>query len=503
MKGIRACFSIFLFACALLAWLPATASQSKRPRTDITVTTRSARARAHFETGLDKYQTLHVEDALENWRKATREDPHFALAHILLSQFAEDPTEQVSERDKALATKKFAGKEEQVVIDWLSATSKGQWVPAIQAMNSALHDYGAHKEVVWLAANWLVAQQQWARSLPLYERLNAMDPNFADAWNSAAYSYAHTRQFDKAFAAMQRYTELLPGEPNPHDSFAEISRMAGKFDDALAHYRAALKIDPSFIVSQEGLADTYALMGEESRARTEYATAIAKATNVQAVTWGLQSAATYVREGNDALADLAFEDVAMQARSRGFGNLEAQAYRTMAMYQRDGAKARQLLDKALAVLDEEQQVSKVLLDQERAVVLRSRIYRAIQDGDLPAATATLKQLEDLSGSSADASVTANFDSASGAVLLARGEYLDAIMHLESDERNPYSLRNLIVAYDGNGAHDQAELAAQRLAGFNEPTIEQALVVPAFRRNHGAAPVETKPAGGAISSARRM
>jgi tetratricopeptide (TPR) repeat protein len=99
--------------------------------------------------------------------------------------------------------------------------------------------------------------------------------------NRSAYGYARTQQYDKAFAAMKRYTELLPNEPNPEDSFAELSRSAGRLEDALVHYRAALKIDPAFIDSRVGLADTYAVMGDEPRARAEYATAIRKATKVQ------------------------------------------------------------------------------------------------------------------------------------------------------------------------------------------------------------------------------
>ena len=79
--------------------------------------------------------------------------------------------------------------------------------------------------------------------------------------------------------------------------------MAGRFEDALTHYRMSLKIDSSFHESQLGLGDTYALMGQQERARDEYVKAIVAASPVQKVTWALQSAATYVRDGNLAGAD--------------------------------------------------------------------------------------------------------------------------------------------------------------------------------------------------------
>jgi tetratricopeptide (TPR) repeat protein len=492
---------MLLVASALA--LPAAARTTPEPSKDLQITTKSAAARAHFEAGLAKYQTLHLQDAFSNWRKATQEDPNFALAHIYLSQFSQDPAEQVSERDKALASRKFASPEEQLVVDWLSATSKGQWIEAIQAMNEVQSHYPNHKQVLWLAATWLTAQQQWGRSIILFERVIQLDSSFPDAWNSVAYAYARTRQFDKAFSAMQRYTELLPDEPNPQDSFAEISRMAGKYDSALQHYRASLKLDPTFIESQVGLGDTYALMGEEPRARVEYGVALSKATQVQTVMWSLQSDATYVREGNLDAADTAFRSTAARAHELGFGNLEAQAYRIMAMYQKNSGNADQLLDKAAAILTNEHHVAKELLDQEMALVLRTRIYRAVQDGNLTLAAATLKQLEDLADDSSDAMVRSTYNGAAGCILLGRGKYQDAIAHLEEVERNqdPYALRNLMVAYEKNGEQDRAKLAAQDLAGFNEPTIEQALVVTEFRKSHAA--VDTKPAGQAASFFRRL
>jgi len=113
--------------------------------------------------------------------------------------------------------------------------------------------------------------------------------------NELAYCYARTRNFEKAFATMQRYITLLPNESNPQDTYAEILRMAGKFDEALVHYRASLKLDPAFVYSQLGIADTYALKGDEARARAEYALAILHASSkTEAATWSLQSAITYI-----------------------------------------------------------------------------------------------------------------------------------------------------------------------------------------------------------------
>ncbi|HWZ43086.1 MAG TPA: tetratricopeptide repeat protein [Candidatus Saccharimonadales bacterium] len=447
------------------------------------MTTKSAKARASFVDGLAKMETLHIDEGLQSWRNAAKQDPNFALAHIFLAYFAQDPTEQVRERDKALATRPLAGPEERLIVDWLANASKSKWIPAIQAMNEALVKYKQDRHLAWLAGWWLLlAQDQPGQAIPHFERAIKIDPTFADPWNEVAYCYARTGNFDQAFQHIKRYTELLPNEANPQDSFAEISRMAGRFEEALAHYRASLKIDPTFTVSQLGLGDTYALMGDQVRARAEYAIALQKATKVQAVQWSLQSAATYVREGDWSGADAAFQAAAQSANHEDFANLQAEAYRSMALYQKDPEKALDSLRRAETALHDTHKIPQLLIDQELSLVLRARTEQAIAGGNLERAAMVLQQIENLIGATPDAVVRASYNGAAGDLLVAQGKYADAIGHLEDDIRSPYSMRSLIVAYEKTGATDRAKELSARLLGFNEPLIEQAIIVPAFRKS---------------------
>lgn len=472
---------LFMFLlCMMLFCLPSAYADQKG---DMQISTKSPQARALFQEGLTKIEALHEQAGLADWRKAVQADPKFALAHILITFFTQDPAEQVAEREKALATRQFAGQEEQIIIDWLANASQSQWLPAIQSMNEALQHYPQDKHVAWLAGWWLILnQKQPAKAIPLFERAIRIDPKFADPWNEVAYCYAKTGEFDKAFDRMKKYTELLPNEANPQDSFAEISRLAGRYEEALLHYHLSLKIDPTFNESQLGLGDTYALMGEEAKARAEYAVAIQKGTKVQSALWGLQSAATYVREGNLSGADIAFQAVAQQAHANDFGNLEAEAYRSMALYQKDSSKAMDLLQKAEATLREKHQVPQGVLDEEMAAVLRTRTERALQDGNMELATASLKLLEGMAEANSDGVVQSHYNGASGAMLLAQAKYEDAISRLEEDEDNPFSMQRLVQAHQKTGDKQSAERIAQKLAKYNEPLIEQAVVVLPFRKS---------------------
>ncbi|HEY1528776.1 MAG TPA: tetratricopeptide repeat protein [Candidatus Angelobacter sp.] len=459
------------------------------------ISTKSPQAHVFFEKAMHKMEMLHTADGLDNFRSAVQADPQFALGHIFLTFFSQDPTEQVAEREKALATRASAGPEEKLIIDWLANASQAHWVPAIQAMNEALNSYPNDKHLHWLAGWWLqLNQNQSQRAVAMFERTIKIDPQFADAWNEAAYCYAKQGDFDKAFADIKRYTELVPNEANPQDSFAEISRMSGRFQDALTHYRMSLKIDPTFHESQLGLGDTYALMGDQARAREEYAKAIATGSPVQKVLWSLQLAATYVREGDLAAADKSFNAVAEQAHAHDFANLEAEAYRSMSLYQLEGDASLHLLTKAEAVLKEDHKVPQALLNEEQALVLRTRVERALADNHTGLAASSLKQLQTLADSNdADGIITAAFHGASGSAALAAGKYAEAVNNLEEDDANAISMRNLIAAYNKNGQAGNATRLAAKLAALNVPLIEQAIVVPEFRKQRAAMASKSNPA----------
>ena len=64
--------------------------------------------------------------------------------------------------------------------------------------------------------------------------------------------------------------------------------------------------------------------------------------------------------------------------------------------------------------------------------------------------------------------------------MAQQKYAEAVSHLEEDSYDPLSMKLLIIAYQHTGALDDAKAMKKRLSGWNNPTIEQALVVPDFR-----------------------
>jgi hypothetical protein len=65
--------------------------------------------------------------------------------------------------------------------------------------------------------------------------------------------------------------------------------------------------------------------------------------------------------------------------------------------------------------------------------------------------------------------------------MAQGKFAEAVGRLEDDDKNPFSIQRLIVAYQKTGANEKSSRMAERLQNLCEPTIEQAVVVPQFRK----------------------
>jgi tetratricopeptide (TPR) repeat protein len=471
---------LLFLATVLLLWSVRFAQASPQPDV-LPLSTKSAKAHRLMDKVWDlEADQVEQAKACVVLRKIVRIDPNFAIAHEILAQFSLDPAEQVSEQKRAFATKGHATPAEQNMVDWFQSAADHDWISAITNMNQLLKEYPHDRWVVLLGNYWLGLENQYDRAAEVYERSGILDSPGLD--NNAAYTYANMRQFDKALALMDRYVAALPRDANPQDSYAEILRMAGHYNQSIEHYRAALAINPKFYSSQFGIADTYMLKGEQERARREYEIGFRKFAipALHRVQWKNREAFTYIRDGDLEGANKAFRALADYAHANQMGQMEADTYRQMAIYQPDPQQALTFLNKAEVVIREGKNTMAIAVQQELAEIMRARVELAVKQGDSPAARAELSKLETLSDGSDDKVIEAAYHGAAGAALFAEHKYNEAISHLEEDTNNPLSLRLLAAAYSRTGDRASAKHTSEVLASVNDPTLEQALVVPSFR-----------------------
>jgi tetratricopeptide (TPR) repeat protein len=449
--------------------------------TSLPVTTSSTQARALYEKGMQDYENLYLERCNDDWRAAVKEDPNLAVAWAWIAFNSSNP-EEVSvahEKAKALAPKLTPG--EQLMVAWIVKVQEGDFIGGISAMNDMLEMYPKDKHLLYLAGNWLLLEDGDEQGLRIMQKALALDKNFPAALNDLAYMYARSRQFDKAFAAMDRYVSLLPKEPNPQDSYGELLRMAGNFEGSLQHYRAALKIDPDFVTSQVGLGDTYALMGNQEQARIEYDKAIRYAHNeADRLSYTMQKAMTWVRDGKYAEADKLFLEVAEAGHAKEQDLQEAQAYRHLAEYQIDDGIALKYLQSAEDALGHRSTMALSDKSEELSRILRNRTVRATHAGNPALADKTLQQLEAMASGSRNRAILSSYNGAAGTLLMDQKKFEEAITHLEEDQDNPFTMELLVQAYYQTNQSEKLAGAEAKLRSTNVPTMEQALVVPAAR-----------------------
>jgi tetratricopeptide (TPR) repeat protein len=444
------------------------------------LTTSSKSARQHFEKAMQNLEYVRRDDALSELRQATLSDPHFVQAWILISHLSPDPEEQRSTLLRAEESTGRVSPGERLLVTWLAGVQEDRFVPAIAAMNDLLARYPEDQRLAFLAGRWLIFQERYEQAVVVLERAVTLAPNYPAACNELAYAYAYSGDFEKAFAVMDRYVALQPDQPNPHDSYGELLQLAGKFDAALEQYRISIRIDPNF-GSELGVADTYALMGKQEEAREEYARAIVFATSESdKVEYELQSAVTWIREGNHKQAEKALREVARHAHASGLGRLEAEAQRVWALSDPDYKQAMKHAQAAVDSLTEGHAMSRADRDEEHARILLARAFRSAEAHDWDLSSASVKQLETMATASRSQVVQRSYHGAAGALLVAQAKYADAIPHLEEDVANPLSMRLLWQSYDHTGATAQATALAAKLSVLEIPTAEQALVVPQFR-----------------------
>ena len=466
----------------------------------ISLTTHSSEARMLYKTGIDAWETLQTDSALKRWRTATNVDPEFALAHLLISYCTPDPSEAKSEREKANSLLPHVTVGEGLMIAWFTGVRENDYLSGIAAMNDLVRFYPKDKDILVWAGSWLFRQKEYELAQKRLEEASAIDPSFAPPLNDLGYIYAYRKDYEHAFAVMKRYVELMPSEPNPEDSYAEILRMAGQYDDAIQHYRLALNIDPDFHSSQIGIADTYTLIGDQAKARREYFNARVLATDkMTELQDRLQSAFTYVRERDFAGADLAFQGVAQQAQHAGFAVIEAEAWRMRARVQFINtvadltdvkgsiatkhfgflpkkqtkpmeleylAQAEQALKGAKAISESDRQ-------DELAILLRERVEVLAGRGRFAEAEVVLQQLATMANNSPSSAIQTAYNGAEGTVLVYQTNYNQAAAFLERDDENAFSQFRLAYARKQTGASSSVESSG--IMQFNEATAEQAFL----------------------------
>ena len=120
-----------------------------------------------------------------------------------------------------------------------------------------------------LLGNNYFSLQDYFLAIEEYRKATEIAPKFSPPYNQLGYSRRFLGDYAGAEKAFKQYIKLIPDDPNPYDSYAELLMKMGKYDESIKFYRKALEIDPTFVASSIGIASNLNFEGQYEAARAE------------------------------------------------------------------------------------------------------------------------------------------------------------------------------------------------------------------------------------------
>jgi tetratricopeptide (TPR) repeat protein len=88
-----------------------------------------------------------------------------------------------------------------------------------------------------------LSRDDYARALPYFEQAFDLDPNYAEAWYQAGYSYGALGRYQDALKASKQAAKLRPDWPEAFVNVGASNYALGDFKEAADAYRSAIRLD--------------------------------------------------------------------------------------------------------------------------------------------------------------------------------------------------------------------------------------------------------------------
>jgi tetratricopeptide (TPR) repeat protein len=302
------------------AQLPKAAPKPKRM---MTITSKSPEAVAAYERGRDLMENVRQAEAMEQLRQAVALDPDFALATADLGTLTPgaDGLAMVQKAESMSATLPPA---EKMSIQAMLAQEQGDAAHALeltrQVASAAPDDWHVQLQL----GEALAERRMLDEASQALTKATQLEPKAGPAWNALGYVSMRQRKFDDAIAALQKYAEINPTEPNPKDSLAEAYLMAGRLDESEKSFQDAVTTSASFYPAWLGIAQVRGLRGDWKGSMEAVGKAKAAATRPQdALETDFDMAWVQFAKGDTAAATKTLDGLGTAASTAGFNAIAA------------------------------------------------------------------------------------------------------------------------------------------------------------------------------------
>lgn len=469
-----------IIGLALVAGSLAMLGCGKEESGKIPLSTNSAEARQYFLEGRELQEKLRGSESLVYFRKAVEADSTFAMAYLYLAFAQSSASDFFVNYYKATSLLSDVSEGERLWILSVEAGINGEAGKQENLLRRLVKAYPDDERAHTQLGNFYFGRQEYPQAIEEYERARAIDPELSQIYNQLGYSYRFLGQYDKAAQAFKEYTKLIPNDPNPYDSYAELLMKTGRFRESIEMYRKALQLNARFIVSHLGIASDFMYLGFPDSALSQLQAMYDASQNDGERRVALQAMATvYVDEGDlekalelvqeqFTLAAMMNDKPSMSADMNVMGTLLLEAGRT--------DEARDKFEMAMVYLD-----SAGVSDEVKQAAHEGLEYNlgrlAISSGDLTAAREHYRAYMAWAQSNDNPLQVRQGHQLQGLIDLAAGNYRgarDAL--LQANLQNPYNLFRIGQTFEAEGDRSSARQWYADAANFNSVTnIAYALI----------------------------
>lgn len=446
----------------------------------IPVTTASEEARTAFLQGRDLSEKLRITDSIVHYQKAVSLDPSFALAELNLANTAPTGKEFFEHLDKAVNLADKASNGERLLILATQAGANNDAVKQKEYLDQLVAAYPNDERAHFNTGGWYFGQQDFPKAIEHYRKATEIEPSYSGAWNILGYAYRQNADFANAEKAFQKYIELIPGDPNPYDSYAELLLKMGRFDESIAQYRKALAIEPNFLASHFGIAANLMYQGKSREAAAEIDQIAKKARNdgerrlamfartVLHLDGGNPSRALAEVDKQYALGEKGKDVPAMAGDQQLKGNILLDTG--------NAAGAKTAFENARKII-EGSNLSQEIKENNRRATHFNLARAAVARKDFAAAKTEAEEFRKAAEATKNPVQIRLAHELAGIIALAERDYDRALSELQqANQQNPQNLYRMCQAYEGKGDAAKAKELCKQAAEFHSlPQVNYAVV----------------------------
>ncbi len=470
MKNLFSFRSLSFYSLFLLVLVSMSYSMGKIGE-KISITTASKEAKAEFLKGRDLFERLRATDANQYFKKAHQLDEKFVLAYYYDALSGATAKNFFEQLDKAAALENDVSQGEKLMIMAAKAGASGETKLQEEDLKRLVDLYPKDERALNLLGQFYFGQQNFQTCIDYLKKATVISPDFSSPYNMLGYSYRNLGDFANAEKTFKTYIKLIPDDPNPYDSYAELLLKEGKYNESIKQYEKALSIDPHFVASYLGMASDYNYLGKNKIAREKLNKLFNDVARNDGERRGAAFAITvsYADEGDmeNALKEMQKQyeiagkindPSAMSADLNIIGNI----YFEMGNYDKAKEKYEASLNMIL-----NSNLSQNVKDNAKRFSLYNDARIAVMKNDVETAKKKSKELWEEANKTQNNFQLKLCHEINGLAAMNEKNYKKAVSEFErANLQNPYIIYRIATAYNKNGNKEAAQKHFKKAANFN-------------------------------------